>query len=323
MLKNFTTNFVHFCLMIFFIFALITIGATMSHIQLDVASSPKKPSILHLELDGPIIHGKEFLKNLRKYRGNDNIKGILLSINSPGGVVGPSQEIYSELLKVREEFQKPIVVSSGAVVASGAYYVALAADQIVTSPGTLMGSIGVIMEFANLEGFYDWIKIKPYIIKTGDLKDAGTSHREMTQEEKSYFQSMLNRVQAQFESAVEKSRKLDKYIIDKYADGRVFTGETAVKVGFADQVGTQSDALRIVGELANLGANPEVFSPPKKYQGNQLFEMIFSHWLPPGTTKSFEPSLKSLQLLGKTTLHYAWSHGVIIESRRRYTQQPR
>ena len=291
-------SFIRFFLTIFIIFILISMGALLSNFSCR-GCSPKAPSILHLELEGPIINGKSFLMDLRKYRSNDKIKGVLVSINSPGGVVGPSQEIYSELLRVREEFQKPVIVSSGAVVASGAYYVALAADQIITNPGTLMGSIGVIMEFANLEGLYDWAKIKRHTIKTGDLKDAGTSTRKMTTEEQSYFQSVLDRIQIQFETAVEKSRKLDKYIIDKYADGRIFTGETAVKVGFADQVGTYSDALRIVGELAGLGADPKIFVPPKKYKGKEiLIQKLFSHWLH-GTTEEIGPSLKHLQLLGK------------------------
>ena len=296
--KNFTANFVHFCLTIVIIFVLISIGAVMSKFKGDNFGGIKEPSILHLSLEGPIIDGKDFLTDLKKYRDDENIKGVLIYMNSPGGVVGPSQEIHTEILKIREELQKPVVVSCGAVVASGAYYAAIAADQIITNPGTIMGSIGVIMEFANLEGLYNWAKIKRYTIKTGRLKDAGTDYRMMTEEERDYFQSVLDRVQAQFESAVEKSRKLDKYIIDKYADGRIFTGETAVKVGFADQVGTQSDALRIVGELAGLGAEPKVFTPTKKSKNNRLLDLLLDGRLS-AQSENFEQSLKALQLLGK------------------------
>ena len=302
MFKNIITRFVNFCLMVFIVIVLISIGAVTSRFQgmliLDMKVPVREPSILQLDLEGVIIDGKDFLSDLKKYRDDKNVKGVLIHVNSPGGVVGPSQEIYSEILKVREELQKPVVVSSGAIVASGAYYAAVAADQIITNPGTLMGSIGVIMEFANLEELYDWAKIKRYTIKTGSLKDAGSDHRAMTQEEREYFQSVLDRVQVQFESAVEKNRKLDKYVIDKYADGQIFTGETAVKMGFADQVGTHSDALRIVGELAGLGASPEVFTPPKRSKNNEILELLLN-----GTfsvkSESLEHPLKTLKLLGQ------------------------
>src|SRR3989344_1375324 len=124
-------------------------------------------AIMKLELDGIIMDGKKFLKDLRKYREVPEIKGILVHMNSPGGVVGPSQEIYAELKRTKEVYKKPIVVSGAGLVASGAFYAAMAADKIVTNPGTLMGSIGVIMEFANLERLYDWAKIQRFVIKTG------------------------------------------------------------------------------------------------------------------------------------------------------------
>lgn len=298
MFKNIITRFVNFCLMFFIVIVLISIGATLSKFQKDVVMPVREPSILQLNLEGLIIESKDFLSDLRQYRDNDNIKGVLIRMNSPGGVVGPSQEIFSEILKVREELQKPVVVSCGSVVASGAYYAAVAADQIITNPGTLMGSIGVIMEFVNLEELYNWAKIKRYNIKTGALKDAGTDHRAMTQEEKDYFRAVMDGVQSQFESAVEKGRKLDKYTIDKYADGRIFTGETAVKVGFADQVGTYSDALRIVGELAGLSADPKVFIPPKKSKNNEILEYLLHNWFNV-KSRELDSPLQVLKLLGK------------------------
>ncbi len=301
MIKHFTANFVHFCLTIFIVIFLVALGSLMSRFSIDMKMPVREPSILKLNLEGVIIDGKDFLKELKAYREDKNIKGILIHVDSPGGVVGPSQEIYSELLKVRNELQKPVVVSSGAVVASGAYYVALAADQIVTNPGTLMGSIGVIMEFANLKGLYDWAKIQRYTIKTGALKDAGADYKEMTSIEKEYFQSVLNRVQVQFESAVEANRSLDKYVIDKYADGRVFTGETAVKIGFADQLGTQSDALSIVGELSGLGDSPPVFTPTKlsKHRFNFL-NLLLDQWtFRSPELKELKHPFNMLRLLGK------------------------
>lgn len=220
-----------------------------------------KPSILLMDLEGPILSGKKFLKDLKKYASQKNIKGVLVRVNSPGGVVGPSQEIYAELKRVRDELQKPVVVSCGALAASGAYYISVAADQIITNPGTIMGSIGVIMDFANLSELYKWLKIERYSLKTGPYKDSGADYRKMTPEEKEIFQDMINDVYGQFKKAVAKGRKLSDEVVNKYADGRVFSGETAVKLGFADQVGTYEDALRVIGELSGLGAEPKVIEP--------------------------------------------------------------
>lgn len=232
-----------------------------------------QPSILYLELDGIIMDGKEFLADLKKYSSNENIKGVLVKVNSPGGVVGPSQEIYAELKRVREEFKKPVVVSCLGLAASGAYYVAVAADKIITNPGSLLGSIGVIMEFANLEKLYEWAKIRRYTIKTGPYKDSGAEYREMREDERLLFQEMANEVLAQFKKAVGDSRKLPADIINKYSDGRVFTGAAAVALGFADQVGTLEDATRIVGQLSGLGVKPEVFTPPAK-RANFLNDLL-------------------------------------------------
>ena len=301
---NITAKFVNFSLMIFISFVLISIGAALStsssRLQFDVARYVSEPSILKLELEGVIIDGKEFLAELRKYRDSKNIKGILIHIDSPGGVVGPSQEIYSEILKVREELQKPVVVVSGAVVASGAYYVAVAADKVITSSGTILGSIGVIMEFANLEKLYNWAKIKRYSIKAGRLKDAGADYREMTSEERNYLQGVADEILAQFKEAVGKNRKMDQSLLDQYADGRIFTGSMAVKLGFADQVGDQSDALKIVGELAGLGAKPKVFTPPKKPRSIDLLDILFNSYSSSSSpTTEMTQSLKALKLLGK------------------------
>jgi len=261
-IKSFVVNMAA----VFFAVFLISVGVMMAGGQgLDIAGSAvKEDSILKLELNGVIIDGKTFIEDLKRYAKDDKIKGVLVHINSPGGVVGPSQEIYAELKRVRDVLQKPVVASCGSMAASGAYYAAVAADKIVTNPGTLVGSIGVIMEFANLEKLYSWAKIEPYVLKTGGFKDAGSPSRAMTAEERAYFQSVLDNVQDQFESAVTTNRKLADYIVDKYADGRVFTGEMAVKLGFADQIGTLSDAVRLIGELTNLGEDPKIFEPPQR-----------------------------------------------------------
>ncbi|MFZ4405513.1 MAG: signal peptide peptidase SppA [Pseudobdellovibrionaceae bacterium] len=221
-------------------------------------------TILQLDLEGVILNGKKFLKNLDKYKDNSRVKAILVKINSPGGAVGPSQEIYLELKRVREELKKPIVCVSSGMIASGAYYAAAACDKIVVAPGALVGSIGVIMEFANLEKLYDWAKVSRYSITSGKFKDSGAEYRSMRDDEKQLFQDLITEVYGQFKDTVMKSRNLSEEVMQNYADGRVFTGAQAVKLGFADKEGIFSDAVKLTAELANLGDNYEIFEVPKK-----------------------------------------------------------
>ena len=198
------------------------------------AENVEKPSILALDLDGIIVDTRDIVENLRKYRTQDRIKGVLLRINSPGGVVGPSQELWAELKRTREEFKKPVVAFCSAVAASGAYYAAVGADKIVTTPGCLIGSIGALMEFVNLAKLYDWAKIDRYAITTGIFKDAGADYQPLTSEQRALFQDLLNDVLAQFKAAIVEGRNMKPEVLDQYADGRVFTGSQAVKLGFAD-----------------------------------------------------------------------------------------
>ncbi|KHD89470.1 MAG: signal peptide peptidase [Bdellovibrio sp. ArHS] len=221
-------------------------------------------SILHLEMNGVILNGKKFLKNLKKYKDDDKVKAILISINSPGGSVGPSQEIYAEIKRVREELKKPVICVSTGVMASGAYYSAVACDKIVVAPGALVGSIGVIMEFANIEKLYDWAKISRYSITSGKFKDSGAEYRAMRDDEKALFQNMIDEVYGQFKSTVAKERGLKEDVVTEYADGRVFTGATAVKMGFADQEGFFEDAVKLAAETAKLGKDYNIFEIPKK-----------------------------------------------------------
>ena len=223
-----------------------------------------EPSILFLKLNGVITGQSEFVDQLVKYRDDENIKGILVEIDSPGGVVGPSQEIYTELKKVREQLNKPVIVSCNSLAASGGYYAAVAADKIFVNPGTLMGSIGVIMQFANMERLYDWAKMDFFTIKTGKYKDSGSPYRPMRDDEKELFQGMIDEVLAQFKVAVKEGRKMRDDVLDEYADGRIFHGTFAVENGFADELGTLEDAKKHIGELTGLGEDPEIFEPRKK-----------------------------------------------------------
>ncbi len=295
-LVSFLKGFVTVCAAIFFIFVLISLGAVSSQFSpAEFSEKITKDSILNLTLEGVILDGKTILEPLREYADKDEIKGVLIQINSPGGVVGPSQEIYSEILRIKNELKKPVVVTCNALAASGGYYVAAAASKIITNPGTLMGSIGVIMEFADLSELYSWAKVKSYSIQSGAFKDAGSQKRAMTDKEKEYFQSMIDEVQTQFVSAITDNRKIADYIVDKYADGRIFTGALAVELGFADKLGTYTDAVREIGQLTGLGEKPELFTPPKKRPN--LYEMIGEVKLP--FTGVQKPISNWMDLIGK------------------------
>lgn len=223
-----------------------------------------KNSILQLDLTGVIMNGKKFLKRLDKYKDESNVKAILININSPGGAVGPSQEVYMELMRAKNETKKPLVCVSTNLIASGAYYAAMACDKLVVTPGALVGSIGVIMEFANLEKLYDWAHVSRYAITSGKFKDTGAEYRAMRDDEKQLFQDMINDVYAQFRDTVKEGRKLSDEMVTQYADGRVFTGQWAVKNKFADQEGTYRDAVRLAAEMAGLGDDYKVFDPNRK-----------------------------------------------------------
>lgn len=221
-------------------------------------------SILHLEMEGIIMNGKRFLKTLDDYSSHDNVKAILVAMDSPGGAVGPSQEISAAFKRIREERKIPIVCTTSGLMASGAYYAAVACDKIIVAPGALIGSIGVIMDFANLERLYDWAKIQRYTITSGKYKDSGAEYRAMREDERQLFQDMINEVYQQFKNAVAQGRpNLKRDILDEYTDGRVFTGAKAVELGFADETGTFQDAVKRTAELAELGDNYELYKPPR------------------------------------------------------------
>jgi protease-4 len=253
----------------FEIFVVILVAGILMGIggALAVVNPPEehvlKKSIVAIDLDGVIIDGKDFLDLLRKYRKEDKVKGFLIRISSPGGVVGPSQEMYDEIKRTREQFKKPVIAYCASVAASGAYYAAVGADKIYTTPGCMIGSIGALMEFVNLEKLYDWAKVRRYSITTGKYKDAGAEYKPLAADERQLFQDLLNDVLRQFKAAVADGRKMKPEFLDKYADGRVFTGAQAVKLGFADTVGSWDDARKELGQMAGLGDDPEVVKAKK------------------------------------------------------------
>jgi protease-4 len=223
----------------------------------------KKEGVALLEINGVIMDSKKALKSLKAFEENQNVKALVVRINSPGGAVAPSQEIYDAIRK----FPHPKVASMSSVAASGGFYIAVAADRIFSNPGTITGSIGVIMEFANLEKLYDWAKIKRFSIKTGRFKDSGAEYREMQPEEKALLQGMVDDVLIQFKTAVATGRKMTFDEVTPLADGRIFSGTQAKKVGLVDELGGIDDAIAAAGKLAGIEGKPRIITEEKKKRG--------------------------------------------------------
>lgn len=229
----------------------------------------KKEGVAVLEINGVIMDSKKALKSLKAFEENPAVKALVVRINSPGGAVAPSQEIYEAI----KRFPHPKVASMSSVAASGGYYIAVAADQIYSNPGTITGSIGVIMEFANLEKLYEWAKVKRFSIKTGKFKDSGAEYREMRAEERELLQGMVDDVLVQFKTAVAIGRKLTFDQVTPLADGRIFSGTQAKAVHLIDELGGIDDALAAAGKLGGIQGKPRVITEEKKHKGAiELFQ---------------------------------------------------
>ncbi|HTP66704.1 MAG TPA: signal peptide peptidase SppA [Geobacteraceae bacterium] len=215
-----------------------------------------------VEVRGMIVDSQETVKQLDEFRKNDNVKAVVLRIDSPGGVVGPSQEIYAEVRKLCAK--KKVVVSMGSLAASGGYYIAAPASMIMANPGTITGSIGVLMKISNIEGLMGKIGMKAYTLKTGRYKDAGSPLRTMTDEDKAMLQRVIDNANDQFVRAVAEGRRLPVDEVRKIADGRIFTGEQALALKLIDKVGTLQDAVEEAGRLAGIKGEPQVIRPARK-----------------------------------------------------------
>jgi len=223
-----------------------------------------------VDIKGVITSSRNIIDQIDAYSEDDNVKAIILRINSPGGSVGPSQEIYREVLKAREK--KKVIASIGSVGASGGYYVACASDLIVVNPGTITGSIGVVMEFSNVEELLKKIGLRSYVIKSGRHKDIGSPLREMTPEDKSILQGVIDSVHSQFIRAVAEGRNMEERKVRQIADGRIFSGEQARELGLVDRLGSLQDAIEIAAEMVGIKGKPTVIYPRKKLS---LYEMLF------------------------------------------------
>lgn len=218
-----------------------------------------------VEVRGMIADSRETIRQLRYFLNKSSVKAVVLRIDSPGGVVGPSQEIYEEVRKLAA--RKKVVVSMGSLAASGGYYIASPATLIYANPGTITASIGVFIKFSNLEGLFSKLGVSSTTVKTGSFKDAGAPDRPLSAEDKAMFQALIDSTHQQFVKAVAEGRKLPVDEVRKLADGRVLSGEQAKAVKLVDRLGNLPDAIEEAGRLAGINGEPEVILPPKKKTG--------------------------------------------------------
>lgn len=225
-----------------------------------------------VKINGVIMDSQRALKELKEMEEATDVKAVIVRINSPGGAVGPSQEIHDALERVKKT--KPVIASMETVAASGGFYIAVAADKIVSNPGTLTGSIGVIMDFANLQELYKWVKVDRYNLKSGKFKDAGSETRPMSPEERELMQGLVDNVYHQFLKAVADGRKLPVDKVKPYADGRVLSGEQAFQVGLVDKLGGLDVAISVAKELAKVDEKQKINLVYPEPQRKSLMEVL-------------------------------------------------
>ena len=238
------------------LFFLMLIWRSMS----DGTSIGQKVAVI--DITGIITKSDAMIKLIHTYRDDPSIKAIVIRVDTPGGSVAPVQEIYSELQKI----EKPIVASMGGTAASGGYYVACAADTIMANPGTLTGSIGVIMQFTRMKGLYDKIGLEHQVIKSGEFKDTGSPFRTLTEEEQAVLQATVDNVYNQFVDTIFEARQslLSRSEIAELADGRIFSGQQAFDLKLLDRLGNLPEAIELAGALANIDGKPKVVRKEKK-----------------------------------------------------------
>ncbi|MBC2710595.1 MAG: signal peptide peptidase SppA [Desulfosarcina sp.] len=251
-------------LVLFAIFTVLTLGIMAMAAWMGRSSGDfGGEAVGVVEIEGAIADARGAIESIRRFREDEDIKAIVIRIDSPGGAVGPSQEIYREIRKTIAT--KKVVASMGAVAASGGYYVACAADGIVANPGTITGSIGVIMGYTNFRQLLDKIGMVPVVIKSGPYKDTGSPTREMRDDEREILQSITSDIHEQFVTAIAEGRKMDRAQVEQVADGRIFTGEDAKVRGLVDRLGNFEDALEWAGKLGGIdGAVVPVYARDKK-----------------------------------------------------------
>ena len=228
---------------------------------------PSGPKVGVVEIDIPITWSKQAVKDLNYFSEKSNIIAIVVRLETPGGGVAASQEIYEKVRKISEESEKPIIASMGGVAASGGYYIALGADTILANPGTATGSIGVIMTYPIIGELMDKLGVQYETIKSGNFKDSGSLFRDLTDQERIYFQDLIDDLHSQFIAVVASERNMPYAQAEQLANGQVYSGKQAVASGLIDVLGTFEDAVHLAARKAGYLEKPEVVYPPEEKKG--------------------------------------------------------
>ncbi|MCI0691033.1 signal peptide peptidase SppA [candidate division KSB1 bacterium] len=272
-----------------FIFFLVSLFFGFSEDSFDLRTGKRLGLV---EIEGVILDSKRAVEQLERFEDDASIAAVILRIDSPGGGVAASQEIYEAAKRVRDS-GKFVVASMGSVAASGGYYIACAADTIMANPGTTTGSIGVIMEMMNATELLNKIGVRFDVIKSGRYKDSGSPFRPMTDEDRKYFQRYVDDAYEQFVEVVAEERDLEKSEVLKLADGRVFTGQQASALKLIDLIGTYQEALALAAQMTNIEGRPHVVTPRKRKV--TIWDLLFG---------DLEQHLIRLQTL--PVLRYQW-----------------
>ncbi|MDY6861514.1 MAG: signal peptide peptidase SppA [Thermodesulfobacteriota bacterium] len=253
-----------------FFFIFIFLAVFWSHEERDLWAKDK---IAVIKVEGIILSSEGVVKEIYKIKNMDSIKAVVLRLNSPGGGVVPSQEIYEEIMKVKRT--KKIVASLGSIATSGAYYIASATHKIVANPGTITGSVGVIVESTNIEGLLKKIGVRSTVYKSAEYKDLLSPLRPASSEEKKIIQEILDNIHQQFVEAVSKGRGLDKEYVAKLANGRIFSGQQAKELNLIDELGDFKSAVNLAAKMAGIKGEPHLIYPAKKvFSLKDIFENI-------------------------------------------------
>ena len=257
--RSFLRSFLRFSAGLLALMVLVAVGSAL------LPDRWKSPSgeIALVRIQGMLMDSQNIVRQLSDYRHNPGVRGILLRIDSPGGAVAPAQEIYSEIMKLRAD-HKTVYASMGTVAASGGYYIACAADYVLANPGTLTGSIAAVMVFSNIEELTNKIGVKPVIIKSGKYKDVGSPLRAMNPEERKLLQNVVDDVHQQFVQAVAKGRGLSVSEVKEIADGRIMTGQQALKLKLIDEIGGLEKTLELLAKKIGVEGRPKVIEEKEK-----------------------------------------------------------
>ncbi len=263
-----------FFLFLMAVFTLVWIASRSG--QQDEGFSGFGDKIAVVDVEGVIVEPKSVVKELRRYEDDDSIKAIILHLDTPGGGVAASQEIYDEVKRIRDKKKKRIVASIETVGASGGYYVASATNKIFADPGSVVGSIGVIASWTNYGDLLHWAKLKDVTLKAGEFKDTGSPTREMTPEERAYLQGMIDDMHVQFIKAVAEGRHMKVDDVKAIADGKVWTGQQALTLKLVDQLGDFRTAVEDTAKAVGISGEPTLVHPEK--QRRTLLDVIFGDW---------------------------------------------